>query len=669
MPISAKRSTTLLNSDSKLSGLNKDEAGYCSGVIDNYRFRYWSTGGLFKSRLKYGFYEVTIKCEKENNEFINVICRLLNLNGTNLDKFSDLTDFLYALGCFDKPAGESPIKDYRIDELFNYVIGSTIRFKLKRGADGDNILDSESVLLVSRDDTKQRPLKHGIADFNPLSYRLDEEGFYTAKVTDSRFKRAGKRYNPATREEFKVPDQVIIDFSVLREGGFYKSVSSCYTLYLNDVKLYTFDEYVEDEDGMLVSEDEGVLLSELNLVGKNFKFKRYERYSSDNSFRVDFNSIVWLDVELPEPKDKPVKPLPFPDVKHTTLSLSSSNLLALNSGLFSQELGVKKMPTSFKYREKVLNEIKRQEGYKSLLKTLPLARINYRKLDDYFDFDKFKEDFIFYYYAQESGGFDIPERIADEDLASLRFGLNAIVAGECKFLWLKDDLLEALRHTEKPPVAEIEQVAPVICLFTPKDSFSAYSIRYIKIFTTKMDSNEYASAFREDNIALFPSPVYPESVKKSILATTIRIYTTTYDFFTTFRVIDGILDRGGEQIETGIEYEENDKAFIDEVNDLCFNFLLYLSTKPEIIEAEPREATKVSGKGFGKSEKRLLEPQMVGADYKQSIESKRTPGGGTHASPRTHWRMGHWRRVAIGAGRVERSWRWIKPVLVNPPEA
>lgn len=32
---------------------------------------------------------------------------------------------------------------------------------------------------------------------------------------------------------------------------------------------------------------------------------------------------------------------------------------------------------------------------------------------------------------------------------------------------------------------------------------------------------------------------------------------------------------------------------------------------------------------------------------------------------RPHWRKGHWRRVAVGAGRAERKWACIKPVLVN----
>ena len=41
------------------------------------------------------------------------------------------------------------------------------------------------------------------------------------------------------------------------------------------------------------------------------------------------------------------------------------------------------------------------------------------------------------------------------------------------------------------------------------------------------------------------------------------------------------------------------------------------------------------------------------------------PGEGTHASPRPHWRRGHFRRVPCGHGRAERKLVFIKPTLVS----
>jgi hypothetical protein len=44
----------------------------------------------------------------------------------------------------------------------------------------------------------------------------------------------------------------------------------------------------------------------------------------------------------------------------------------------------------------------------------------------------------------------------------------------------------------------------------------------------------------------------------------------------------------------------------------------------------------------------------------------RQPGGGTHASPITHLRRGHFRRVPVGPGGRDRDMRWIRPTIVNP---
>lgn len=43
-----------------------------------------------------------------------------------------------------------------------------------------------------------------------------------------------------------------------------------------------------------------------------------------------------------------------------------------------------------------------------------------------------------------------------------------------------------------------------------------------------------------------------------------------------------------------------------------------------------------------------------------------TPNSDADGTPKTpHWRKGHWRRVAFGAGRTGRKAVFIKPVLVN----
>jgi len=183
--------------------------------------------------------------------------------------------------------------------------------------------------------------------------------------------------------------------------------------------------------------------------------------------------------------------------------------------------------TPLKNRKKLIKQVRKQAAFREMVTQLPLNKINYRKLDGYYDFDEFKSDFFFYRYASQEGAFGKGIYGATEDIFSLQYGIEEIVRAECKFLWLDQGLINAFENTQLPAIAEINDIAPLMVLFVPR---------------------EYTS------------------------------------------------------------------------------------------------------------------------------ESKSTGTGTTHASPRTHWRMGHWRRVAIGEGRSDRAsdaehyrrWQWIKPVLVNP---
>lgn len=59
-----------------------------------------------------------------------------------------------------------------------------------------------------------------------------------------------------------------------------------------------------------------------------------------------------------------------------------------------------------------------------------------------------------------------------------------------------------------------------------------------------------------------------------------------------------------------------------------------------------------------------LSPIIIGENYR--IKRERVEATGTHASPQTHWRSGHWRQQPIGKrDNPEYKTIWIEPVLVN----
>lgn len=106
------------------------------------------------------------------------------------------------------------------------------------------------------------------------------------------------------------------------------------------------------------------------------------------------------------------------------------------------------------------------------------------------------------------------------------------------------------------------------------------------------------------------------------------------------------------------------KELFRDIESIVIQTLLYLQTRPEdVTPVNPYSLAPVEPKQSKKGGKKRYTPLMIGKQFKPRTET--VPLGGTHASPRTHWRRGHWRRVAIGEGRGERKWHWFQPVLVN----
>lgn len=102
--------------------------------------------------------------------------------------------------------------------------------------------------------------------------------------------------------------------------------------------------------------------------------------------------------------------------------------------------------------------------------------------------------------------------------------------------------------------------------------------------------------------------------------------------------------------------EEADQSVIEQLGVLVFGTLLALAARPELM-TKGRLEKKVERKD------RVLEfwsPNVIGKNYQLSKESQ----GGTHASPRMHWRRGHFRMQVCGHARAERKRIWLEPCLV-----
>lgn len=100
------------------------------------------------------------------------------------------------------------------------------------------------------------------------------------------------------------------------------------------------------------------------------------------------------------------------------------------------------------------------------------------------------------------------------------------------------------------------------------------------------------------------------------------------------------------------EYEDTSKAL-----SLLLNCLIYSSAISLSVPTEGK-----SKKGFSQKSATIYEPLWLGKDYQRV---KEPVGAGSGAKRAIHWRKGHWKRVAIGLGREQRAWRWIRPTIVG----
>lgn len=73
---------------------------------------------------------------------------------------------------------------------------------------------------------------------------------------------------------------------------------------------------------------------------------------------------------------------------------------------------------------------------------------------------------------------------------------------------------------------------------------------------------------------------------------------------------------------------------------LAFALVLAMEARPELVE----HGRQVSVIRKGGESRTLWTPNVIGAKY----QVKREASGGTHGSPRTHWRRGHFRRQGVG---------------------
>lgn len=130
------------------------------------------------------------------------------------------------------------------------------------------------------------------------------------------------------------------------------------------------------------------------------------------------------------------------------------------------------------------------------------------------------------------------------------------------------------------------------------------------------------------------------------------------------------IDKHGQIIDAAEDLKnlpsgERERNIVQFGSSLAIKILLAMVSNPRYVEHGT--CTRPATKKHGKMRDALWNPNFIGRSY-QSPKLMTTPNetvAGTHASPRPHWRCGHFRWQRYGAGRAEINRIWIEPVMVN----
>lgn len=133
--------------------------------------------------------------------------------------------------------------------------------------------------------------------------------------------------------------------------------------------------------------------------------------------------------------------------------------------------------------------------------------------------------------------------------------------------------------------------------------------------------------------------------------------------------IQTLLDHGQLEIHDKATTlnEAIDQPLAEQLIKLLYNLVLIMTAQPRLVKNEVLLRKENTAKGICS----LWHPNFIGANYKHHRESNNKlelTQSGTHASPRMHWRRGHFRNQHHGKELKEVKIIWIEPVLVNSNE-
>lgn len=316
------------------------------------------------------------------------------------------------------------------------------------------------------------------------------------------------------------------------------------------------------------------------------------------------------------------------------------------------------------------SEAKKTKYYKTLVKR------NFRKYSEYADYKSIAADMAIHLMTADTG---IPAKGLDgKDPAYVAMLVSSFLAySDPNFpvYAITRNLAEAFMHTETPNhVCAMHQTFKYALFLLPNNLIKNPDGKYCNwVFVTHFLPGDYAKYERDYKKFVAEICSVPVPVTAGIKQHEHKLqWATGLDSFYVYGNVmelpsDGDRPVTGEFILNTFSSSEDLKEetqFTQTIDNLILQTMLYMQIpqQKEILIASNRDIAKYQTRGFDPHSPQ--DPIWIGQEFRQRTINKPHQGG-THASPTTHWRRGHWRYIPISSSNDATRPVWIRPTIVN----
>jgi hypothetical protein len=299
------------------------------------------------------------------------------------------------------------------------------------------------------------------------------------------------------------------------------------------------------------------------------------------------------------------------------------------------------------------------------------ARNRYRRTKNYVSWDVLALSLAGQIVVAEEMGSKLVSK--DQVLASTTVCGWIFAHEEVPIYCLEPELYKAFQVTDLPAdIGKLERVLPYGVILLPNGLMKnpdGYAVDWIMFEHVLKD--EVFDPIRLKKFSILGEPAEANKIRMVTVSLNGCAYSSVVELsdqlkYGDLTIADSVY-RAGTNTDVDLE-----QRFTRKLSNLVFQFLLFLDGYPGHTDVESSEKTKVNLKaktgGFGGGKNAPAEyqkiPIRVGVNFQAPSAPKNTYQGGTHASPRCHWRMGHTRKIRVPNEGTIREVK-VRPAMVN----